>query len=76
MPCDPDALPMPFKRSVPASTPYCREQRRAGFRASRVMRKSSMGGVKTTFVYLTIPKYPNFGPFFLAFRGKKALEEI
>jgi hypothetical protein len=34
------------------------------------------GLVKKTFVYLTIPRHPNFGPFFLAFRGKKALKEI
>ena len=35
-----------------------------------------MGGVKKTFVYLTISRHPNFGPLFLAFRGKKALKEI
>ena len=32
--------------------------------------------VKETSVYLIIPRHPNFGPFFLAFRGKKALKEI
>ena len=56
------------KRSVPASTRDCRKQRRAGFRASRVMRKSSTGGVKTTFVYLTISRSIDF----LAFHGQES----
>ena len=57
---DPDAEQMLISttqtpnRSVPASTRYCRQQRRAGFRASRMMRKSSMGVVKKTFVFVTM----------------------
>jgi len=34
------------------------------------------GSVKKTFVYLTIPSYPYFGPFLLPFSVKKAMKEI